>query len=199
MYKKSLIFIFTHFFVSIFQPVSCREISSVESVFKKLLYAMSRSVTMCHYMKSVKRNKTSKHGILKTVKVTLNDINQRSSMHLKSPLGLFGLLPREMRFRVFSFTPLSDLGQLSLSSRNFTEEVMKYIHNNDALLVIVPNIHLSSDEESSQLFVNWKTEYCWGHFRDLGKPFQVDSLKSFREERVGRGGGWVGALKLLFE
>ncbi|XP_078349063.1 F-box only protein 47-like [Oculina patagonica] len=129
---------------------------------------MSRSVTMCHYMKTVKRSKNSKLGILKTAKVTLNDINHKSSFHLRSPLGLFGLLPREMRFRVFGFTPLADLGQLSLASRIFTDEVMKYLHNNDALLVIVPNVHFNSDEECSQVFMALKTEYCWNHFKDLG-------------------------------
>lgn len=130
---------------------------------------MSRSVTMYHYMKSVKRSKISKRGILKTAKVSLSDINQKSSVHLRSPLGLFGLLPREMRFRVFGFTALSDLGQLTLASRLLTDEVMKYLHNNDALLVIVPNLHLNSDEESSEVFMALKTEYCWNHFKDLGE------------------------------
>lgn len=133
---------------------------------------MSRSVTMCHYMKTVKRSKISKRGILKTAKVTLNDINHRSSVHLRSPLGLFGLLPREMRFRVFGFTPLADLGQLSLASRIFTDEVMRYLHNNDALLVIVPNVHLNIDEECSQVFMTLRTEYCWNHFKDLGKNYE---------------------------
>lgn len=148
---------------------SCREKSFYE---EKLLYTMSRSVTMCHYMKTVKRSKNSKLGILKTAKVTLNDINHKSSFHLRSPLGLFGLLPREMRFRVFGFTPLADLGQLSLASRIFTDEVMKYLHNNDALLVIVPNVHFNSDEECSQVFMALKTEYCWSHFKDLGKNYE---------------------------
>lgn len=134
---------------------------------------MSRSVTMFHYMKSVKRSKINKHGNLKRAKVTLNDINQKTSIHLRSPLGLFGLLPREMRFRIFGFTPLADLGQLSLASRLFTDEVMKYLHNNEALLAIVPNIHLNSDEESSQVFVTLKTEYCWNHFKDLGKYYEI--------------------------
>ncbi|KAJ7390996.1 F-box only protein 47 [Desmophyllum pertusum] len=100
-----------------------------------------------------------------------------------------------MRFRVFSFTPLSDLGQLSLSSRNFTEEVMKYIHNNDALLVIVPNIHLNSDEESSQLFVNWKTEYCWGHFRDLGVLLKRSTCLFSTKERLKEVGIILDKLK----
>lgn len=128
---------------------------------------------MFHYMKSVKRSKINKHRNLKRAKVTLNDINQKTSIHLRSPLGLFGLLPREMRFRIFGFTPLADLGQLSLASRLFTDEVMKYLHNNEALLVIVPNIHLNSDEESSQVFVTLKTEYCWNHFKDLGKYYEI--------------------------
>lgn len=150
--------------------ISARLLFRVELLYEeKLLYTMSRSVTMCHYMKSVKRSKNSKLGILKTAKVILNDINQRSSVHLRSPLGLFGLLPREMRFRVFGFTPLADLGQLSLASRIFTDEVMKYLHNNDALLVIIPNVRLNSDEECSQVFMTLKTEYCWNHFKDLGK------------------------------
>ena len=123
---------------------------------------------MFHYMKSVKRSKINKYGILKRAKVTLNDI-KKASIHLRSALGLFGLLPREMRFKIFGFTPLADLGQLSLASRLFTDEVMEYLHNNEALLVIVPNIHLNSDEESSQVFVTLKTEYCWNHFKDLGK------------------------------
>ena len=139
---------------------------------RELLYTMSQSVTMYHYMKSVKKNKFSKHGVLKTAKVTLHDINQKPSMHSRSPLGLFALIPREMRFRIFGFTPLPDLGQLSLSSRLFTDEVMNYIHSNDALLVIVPNIQPNSDEESSQLFINLKTEYCWNHFKDLGKNYK---------------------------
>ena len=130
---------------------------------------MSRSATMFHYMKSVKRSKISKYGILKRPRVILNDINEKTSTLSRSPLGLFGSLPREMRFRIFGFTPLADLGQLSLASRLFTDEVVNYLHNNEALLVIVPNIHLNNDEESSQVFVTLKTEYCWNHFTDLGK------------------------------
>ena len=105
--------------------------------------------------------------------MTLNDIpDQKTPPTLRSPLGLFSLLPREMRFRVFGFTPLVDLGQLSLTSRLFTDEVMNYLHNNEALLVIVPNIHLSSDEESSQVLVTLKTEHCWNHFKDLGRYYE---------------------------
>lgn len=134
---------------------------------------MSRSATMFHYMKSVKRSKINKHGIFKRARVALNDIlDQTTPSPLRSPLGLFGLLPREMRFRVFGFTPLADLGQLSLASRLFTDEVMNYLHNNEALLVIVPTMHLSSDEESSQVFVTLKTEYCWNHFKDLGRYYE---------------------------
>ena len=137
------------------------------------LYTMSRSATMFHYMKSVKRSKLNKHGVLKRARVTLDDINPKNSTLLGSPLGFFGLLPREMRFRVFGFTPLADLGQLSLASRLFTDEVMNYLHNNEALLVIIPNIHLNSEEESSQVFVTMKTEYCWNHFKDLGKYHEI--------------------------
>ena len=133
---------------------------------------MSRSATMFHYMKSVKRSKINKHGILKRGRVTLNDINQNTSTLLRNPLGLFVLLPREMRFRIFGFIPLADLGQLSLASRLFTDEVMNYLHNSEALFIIVPDIHLNSDEESSQVFVPLKTEYCWNHFKDLGKYYQ---------------------------
>ena len=134
---------------------------------------MSRSATMFHYMKSVKRSKINKHGIFKRARVTLNDILDQK---LRSPLGLFGLLPREMRFRIFGFTPLADLGQLSLASRLFTDEVMNYLHNNEALLVIVPNIHLNSDDESSQVFMTLKTEYCWNHFKDLGRYYETFEL-----------------------
>lgn len=137
------------------------------------LYTMSRSATMFHYMKSVKRSKLNKHGVLKRARVTLDDINPKNPTLLGSPLGFFGLLPREMRFRVFGFTPLADLGQLSLASRLFTDEVMNYLHNNEALLVIIPNIHLNSEEESSQVFVTMKTEYCWNHFKDLGKYHEI--------------------------
>lgn len=128
------------------------------------------SVTMCHYMRSVKKSRTGRHGISKTTKPTSNDKRQRSqSVHSRSPLGFFGVLPREMRFGIFGFTPPADLGQLSLTSRIFRDEIMEYIHNNDALLIIVPRIHLNSDEESSQLFVTLETEYCCNHFKDLGE------------------------------
>jgi len=129
---------------------------------------------MFHYMKSVKRSKINKHGISKRARVNLNDIlHQKTLTPVRSPLGLFSLLPREMRFRVFGFTPLVDLGQLSLASRLFTDEVMNYLHNNEALLVIVPNIHLSSDEESSQVLVTLKTEHCWNHFKNLGRYYEI--------------------------
>lgn len=128
------------------------------------------SVTMCHYMRSVKRNRTCKHGISKTTKATSNDKSQRSqSVNLRTPLGLFGVLPREMRFRIFGFTAPADLGQLSVTSRNFRDEIMDYIHNNDALLIIVPKIHLNSDENSSELYIALETEYCCNHFKELGK------------------------------
>lgn len=126
------------------------------------------SVTMCHYMKSVKKSKTSKHGISKT-KAMSTDKNQKSQfVYSRSPLGLFRLLPREMRFGIFGFTPPADLGQLSLSSRVFRDEIIEYIHDNEGLLIIVPRIHLNSDEESSQHFVTLETEYCCNHFNDLG-------------------------------
>lgn len=132
---------------------------------------MSRSVTMYRYMRSVKKNKFSRHGVLKSAKAALNDINQKQSIHTRSPFGLFALLPREMRFRIFGFTPLSDLGQLSLTSRLLTDEVVNYIHSKDALNAIVPNIQFRSEQESSELFINAKTEYCWNHFKDLGETY----------------------------
>ena len=129
------------------------------------------SVTMCHYMRNVKKSRTGKQGISKTTaKATSTDKIQRfPSVHSRSSLGLFGLLPREMRFRIFGFTPPADLGQLSLSSRIFRDEIIKYIHDNDALLIIVPRIQHNGGEDSSQLFMTLETEYCCNHFKDLGK------------------------------
>lgn len=120
-------------------------------------------------MKSVKKSKTSKHGISKT-KAMSTDKNQKSQfVYSRSPLGLFRLLPREMRFGIFGFTPPADLGQLSLSSRVFRDEIIEYIHDNEGLLIIVPRIHGDSDEESSEHFMTLETEYCCNHFNDLGR------------------------------
>lgn len=132
------------------------------------------AVTMCHYMKSVKKSRTSKQGIPKTTKATLYEKSHKShSMNSRTPLGLFGTLPREMRFGIFGFTLPPDLGQLSLTSREFRDEIMEYIHNNDALIIIVPKINQNSDEDSSELFITLETEYCCNHFKDLGNNFDA--------------------------
>ena len=165
-----MLFCTNHFFWSFETSTSIFRLPAFDAE-KSLRKIMSRSVTMYHYMRSVKKNKFSRHGALKSAKAALNDINQKQSMHTRSPFGLFALLPREMRFRIFGFTPLSGLGQLSLTSRLLTDEVVNYIHSKDALHAIVPNIQFKNEQESSELFINAKTEYCWNHFKDLGETY----------------------------
>ena len=132
------------------------------------------AVTMCHYMKSVKKSRTSKQGIPKTTKAALHEKSHKShSMNSRTPLGIFGVLPREMRFGIFGFTLPADLGQLSLTSRKFRDEIMDYIHKNDALIIIVPKINQNSEEDSSELFITLETEYCCNHFKDLGDNFDA--------------------------
>lgn len=130
------------------------------------------SITMCHYMKSVKKSRKNKNVHLKTPCTVSTDKRQRNFEEAEcsfTSLGLFDALPREMRFGIFGFTLPADLGQLSLTSRKFRDEIMEYIHNNEALLIIVPHIHAKREKGSSEIFITMETEYCCSHFKQLGK------------------------------
>lgn len=132
------------------------------------------SVTMCHYMKSVKKSRKNKHAHLKTPRTVSTGKRQRNFEQPEcsfTSLGLFDALPREMRFGIFGFTLPADLGQLSLTSRKFRDEIMEYIHNNEALLLIVPHIHAKREKGSSEIFITMETEYCCSHFKQLGKLY----------------------------
>ncbi|XP_074637810.1 F-box only protein 47-like [Acropora palmata] len=129
------------------------------------------SVTMCHYMKSVKKSRKNKNAHLKTPRTVSTGKRQRNFEQPEcsfTSLGLFDALPREMRFGIFGFTLPADLGQLSLTSRKFRDEIMEYIHNNEALLLIVPHIHAKREKGSSEIFITMETEYCCSHFKQLG-------------------------------
>ncbi|XP_068674626.1 F-box only protein 47-like [Montipora foliosa] len=127
------------------------------------------SITMCHYMRSVKKSRTSKRGHSKTPHTTSTGKRQRNqALSSGTPLGLFGVLPREMRFGIFGFTRPVDLGRLSLTSRKFRDEVIDFIHNSDALPIIVPKVHLNDEKDSAEVFITMETEYCCNHFKQLG-------------------------------
>ena len=130
------------------------------------------SITMCHYMRSVKKSRTSKRGHSKTPHTTPTGKRQRNqALSSGTPLGLFGVLPREMRFGIFGFTRPVDLGRLSLTSRKFRDEVIDFIHNSDALPIIVPKVHFNDEKDSAEVFITMETEYCCNHFRQLGKLY----------------------------
>ena len=83
------------------------------------------------------------------------------------PMGNFRFLPGEVRYKIFDFLPLYDLGNVALTSRTLRNTVMCYLHDKQALLVIVPHFvdkcslaHVSSSNQKDK---------CFKHFHDLGK------------------------------
>ena len=116
-------------------------------------------------MKSVKKTKARKSGVLRTGK---QELENQCFTPSRNSIGFFTPLPREMYFRIFGFIPLTDLGQLSVTSRIFRDEVVEFIHSKEAWPILVPQLY-DSNEDSSEVFISVGTDSCFKHFRALGK------------------------------
>ncbi|XP_031572953.1 F-box only protein 47-like [Actinia tenebrosa] len=97
--------------------------------------------SICSYMKNVKPNyKTRKQKKTK-------DLLTKSS-NPSTTYGYFSLLPKEMRFQVFSTIPLADLGNLALTSRPLRDCVLEFIESKQGLEKILPSIAVSEESAS---------------------------------------------------